>query len=94
MEASLRERAPQQYAQYEALQAQADVSWRISHASDAAIAAIAKVVTPSRQCALRLPQPSSDRRCLCSLIGCSHRQVWLLVCLVDVSLPLFNTCRD
>lgn len=42
-EAFLRDHNPERYAQYEALQAQADVSWRVSHASDAAIAAIAKV---------------------------------------------------
>ena len=42
-EAHLRQHVPDQYAQYLALQAQADVSWRLSSASDAAIAAIAKV---------------------------------------------------
>lgn len=93
VEISMRERAPQQYAQYEALQAQADVSWRLSHASDAAIAAIAKVVTLCRQCTLHLPHPSHDRRCLCCTSVLSEslrRQIWLLV---GFLLPLYYVSR-
>lgn len=43
MEEFLRGNAPALFTQYEALQAAAEASWRQSAASDAAVAAVAKV---------------------------------------------------
>lgn len=49
-ESFLRSNAPARFTQYEALQAAAEASWRQSAASDAAVAAVAKVRPRQHPC--------------------------------------------